>query len=219
MTLSFIWWRTPALSHTHSRRDTVSITQYFGCQSRVWRHALWVAEEGAGWQQRTRRGEALPDKPAAPFNTCVLPVISCVSAWLELAQSATLTPPHPPMASVLTVLVVSTFRTLHLNVGWSERLTCFKSPLWFRLPLFALDDPPWAPEYWPELSPQPTPLTPLGGVGSMARLKVQMIFLHHPPSCLPSELTANDNIREEHNGDPTNNLAPGMKLQEFCAII
>lgn len=53
----------------------------------------------------------------------------------------------------------------------------------------------------------------------MVGLKVQMIFLHPPPSCLPSELIVNDNIREEHNGDSTNNLPRRMKLLEFCDII
>lgn len=40
----------------------------------------------------------------------------------------------------------------------------------------------------------------------MARLKVQMISLRQPPSRLPSELIANGSIREEPDGDPTNNL-------------
>lgn len=67
-------------------------------------------------------------------------------------------------------------------------------------------DPPPALEYWPKLSPWPTPLTPLGVRGSMAGQKVQMIFLHLPPSCCPTELIANDNIRKGHNGYSTNNL-------------
>lgn len=57
-----------------------------------------MVEEGAGWQQRTWGGGGVSDKPASPFNICALPVISLytsVSAWLELAQSATLTPHRP----------------------------------------------------------------------------------------------------------------------------
>lgn len=92
---------TCAITH----RDAVSISQYFRCQSCVWCHALWVAEEGAGWQQRTRRGEALPDKPAAPFNTRVLPVISLyISVWVPGSSwpSQQLSPCPPPTQSLLS---------------------------------------------------------------------------------------------------------------------
>lgn len=42
----------------------------------------------------------------------------------------------------------------------------------------------------------------------MAGPKVQMISPYLSPSCCPSELIANDNIRKGHNGVSANNLPP-----------
>lgn len=47
-------------------------------------------------------------------------------------------------------------------------------------------------------------------------LKVQMIFLRLPPSCFPSELIANDNMRKGHNGESTNNLALVFAKLNIC---
>lgn len=214
---SFVWWRTPAWSHTYLHGDTVSIAQYFRCQSCVSCHAPPLPPHPQWRRLAAEDRGTLPDKPAAPFNTCALPVISSyVSVWVPGLSwhSQQTAPPSPPRCHRCSRPSLSPHKE-----GWSDRTSRFTSPVRFLLPLPSLDDPPRAPEYWPELSPRPAPLTPLCGAGSMAGLKVQMIFLHHPPSCLPSELIANDNIREEHNGDSTNNLPLRMKLLEFCDII
>lgn len=146
---------TCAITH----RDAVSISQYFRCQSCVWCHALWVAEEGAGWQQRTRRGEALPDKPAAPFNTRVLPVMSLyISVWVPGSSwpSQQLSPCPPPTQSLLSQHSAHFTLKLAAPRGWPALSPlcdsdCLSS-LWMILLGFASIDPschpglhPWPP--------------------------------------------------------------------------
>lgn len=175
-----------------------------------WRRGELVGSRG--------QGGTLPDKAITSFNTSAPPVISLYVCVCELlAWAGTVSNYHLPLISTtLAHLLISTFSTIHLKAGGSGRATHSNSPLWLPLPPSPLHDPPPAPEYWPKLSPWPAPLTPLGGRGSMARPKVQMIFLHLPPSCFPSELIANDNIRKGHNGDSTNNLPLGFAKLNIC---
>lgn len=203
---------TRSITHALTQRHGVNNSIFQVSVSCVLPRPRSVAEEGAGWQQRTEGGGHFLSSLQHLSIPALCLSLACKYLCECLARAGTvskLSHPNGPHS----------FCTLHLKEGWSGRTTCFTSPLWFRPPLLSLDDPPRAPEYWPELSPRPAPLTPLCGVGSMARLKVQMIFLHHPPSCLPSELIAHDNIREEHNGDSTNNLPPAMKSPDFWADI
>lgn len=83
--LSCTMTHTHCHTHTLSHRDTVSITQYFRCQSCVVCHALRVVVVwgGAGWQQRTGGG-TLPDEAVTPFNTSAQPVISSYVCVCEL---------------------------------------------------------------------------------------------------------------------------------------
>lgn len=155
---------------TLSRRDTVSITQYFRCQSCVACHAPWVAGGERRLAAEDREGHSLirPSRLSIPpLGLSLASLWVCVNFWFELASSATITCTSLPLIFTTYThqneymhirLVFSTFCRLHLKASISRRTTYTKTQL---------HNPQPVPEYWPKLSPCPAPLTPLSDRGSM----------------------------------------------------
>lgn len=179
-----------------------------------WRRKEQVGSRG--------QGGTLPDKAVTPFNTSSAPVISssvCVwtfgLSWHRQHYHSYLPPPKFYLSHTSSSQHSADFTLKLVDLGGRPTLT---PPCDSLIPPSPQHDPAPAPEYWPKLSPWPAPLTPLGVEGCVAGPKVQMIFPHLPPSCWPSELIANDNIRKGHNGDSTNNLPLGFANLNICRI-